>query len=386
MTRSLRSLCRAVASVTASIVIPIAGSAAQAQHDPPQVTVSPPLVQSLVEWQEYTGQFVAVDYVEVRARVSGYLDSFHFEDGQLVEEGDRLFVIDPRPFEAAHAAAAAQVTQAEARLDLAESQLARAQSLLANDNISEAVFDERRSELRAAAAALDQAQADLRQRQLDLEFTQIRAPVAGRIGQRQLDVGNIVVPGTSGPTDPLATIVSLDPIYFEFDMSETYFLRYQRAAVAGVLEAHRDGGVRVFARLFDEDDWPLEGRIDFVDNQMDRTSGTIRLRAVFPNRDLFITPGQFGVLRLPGSPLYDAILLPDEAILSDQDQRIVLTVNEENTVVPRVVRPGPRELGLRIIRAGLEPTDRVIINGMIRARPGAQVSPVEGEITLPELP
>ena len=379
--RRTQRLAKAIA-VAALLVSPQAAG----QPAAPEVTVSQPLVQELIEWQEFTGQFVAIDYVEVRARVSGYLDSIHFEDGQLVDVGDLLFVIDPRPFEAAHAAATAAVAQAETRLELADAQLLRAQSLLANANLSEAAFDERRAEQRTAGAALDQARADLYRSELDLEFTQIRAPIAGRIGQRQLSIGNMVISGTTTTDAPLATVISLDPIYFEFDMSENYFLRYQRATTAGMLEAHRDGGVQVFARLFDETDWPLEGRIDFVDNQVDQTSGTIRMRAVFPNPGLFITPGQFGVLRLPGSPSYEAMLLPDAAVLSDQDQRIVLTVDDENTVVPRVVRPGPRELGLRIIRAGLEPTDRVIINGVVRARPGAQVTPIEGEIAPPAQP
>ena len=361
-------------------------TSAKAQIAAPEVTVSPPLIQELVEWQEFTGQFVAVDAVDVRARVSGYLDSIHFRDGQLIEAGDLLFVIDPRPFEAARDSAAARLTQSQARLELAESQLQRAATLLANANISRATYDARVEEVRAAAASIDEARADLQIAELNLGFTSITAPISGRISQREISVGNLVIGGSTAGTSLLTTIVSLHPIYFEFDMSETYFLRYQRAISEGRLDAHRNGGVRVDGRLFDEEDWPLEGRIDFVDNRVDRSSGTIRMRAVFPNPDLFLTPGQFGVLRLPGSPRYAAMLLPDHAILSDQDRRIVFTVDAENVVVPRVVRPGPRELGLRIIRAGLDPDERVIINGMVRARPGASVTPVEGTITLPELP
>lgn len=380
------SVTRLIAGFALVLLMLIPAALSHAQGGPPPVTVSPPLVQELVEWQEFTGQFVAIDAVEVRARVSGYLDSIHFEDGQLVEEGDLLFIIDPRPFEAARDAAAARLIQGEARLELAENQLDRAASLLANANISQATYDERLEEVRAAAASIDEARADLQIAELDLGFTRVTAPISGRISQREISVGNLVIGGSTAGAGLLTTIVSLDPIYFEFDMSEAYFLRYQRAIREGQLEAHRDGGVRVFGRLFDEETWPIEGRIDFVDNRVDRSSGTIRMRAIYPNPDLFLTPGQFGVLRLPGSPRYAAILLPDAAILSDQDQRIVFTVDEENIVVPRVVRPGPRELGLRIIRTGLEPSDRVIINGMIRARPGAPVTPVDGSIDLPVQP
>ena len=201
-----------------------------------------------------------------------------------------------------------------------------------------------------------------------------------------MSIGNLVLGGATGSATLLTNIVSLDPIYFEFDMSESDYLAYQRAIAASQLQPQRDGGVQVDARLFDETDWPLHGTIDFVDNRIDRTSGTIRLRAVFPNSNGFITPGQFGVLRLPASPRYTALLLPDEAILSDQDQRIVLTVNGDNVVESQVVRPGPREYGLRIIRSGLEPTDSVIINGMIRARPGATVTPEPGHITAADQP
>ena len=349
---------------------------------PPTVTVSTPLVQELVEWQEFTGQFVAVDYVEVRSRVNGYLDSIEFEDGELVEQGDRLFVIDQRPFEAALNSARAQRNQAEARLDLAQQQLERAESLLRNNNISAAVYDERLQEVRVAQASVEDADAAIRVAELDLEFTEITAPISGRISQREVSIGNLVIGGAAGSATLLTTIVSLDPIRFEFDMSEDDYLAYQRAILDGRLQAHRDGGVQVGARLFDESDWPLIGRIDFVDNRVDRSSGTIRMRAVFPNPDLFLTPGQFGRLRLPGSDLYAALLLPDEVILADQDQRIVYTVDDDNVVVPRVVRPGPREFGLRIIRSGLEPTDRVIINGMVRARPGVAVTPEEGSIEI----
>jgi RND family efflux transporter MFP subunit len=373
------------AVISALIALPMASIQAQ-QGPAPTVTVSHPLQQELIEWQEFTGQFAAIDYVEIRARVNGYLNEIHFDDGQMVEDGDLLFVIDPLPFEADLRAARAEVAQSQARLDLAQQQLTRAEELLSNNNIAASVYDERAEEVHAASAALDLAQSRQALAELDLGYTQVLAPVGGRISQREVSAGNLIIGGSTGNATMLTTIVSLDPIYFEFDMSESYYLAYQRAIADGRLQAHRDGGVQVNARLFDESDWPLEGRIDFVDNRVDRTSGTIRMRAVLPNPDGFITPGQFGVLRLPASPRYMALLLPDEAILSDQDQRIVLTVNGDNVVEPRVVRPGPREYGLRIIRDGLEATDSVIINGMVRARPGATVTPEQGEITANDQP
>lgn len=368
--------------LTVLAVLSMAG-AGQAQQGPP-VTVANPLVQELVEWQEFTGQFAAVETVDIRPRVSGYLESVFFQDGDLVEQDQLLFIIDQDPFEASHAAANARLSQARARLSLADSQLDRARGLLANNNISRATFDERQEELRAASAAVQEAEANLRLADLDLGYTAISAPISGRIGRREVSVGNLVIGGSAGTTTTLTTIVSVDPIRFEFDMSEAFFLRYQRATMAGVLESHRDGGVRVEARLFDEDAWPREGRLDFVDNRVDRTSGTIRMRAEFPNPDGFLIPGQFGILRLPGSPRYAAILLPDEAILNDQDRRVVYTVDDNNIVQQRVVRPGPRELGLRIIRSGLSAEDRVIINGILRARPGAPVTPMDGTVALPD--
>ncbi|MEM7444189.1 MAG: efflux RND transporter periplasmic adaptor subunit [Pseudomonadota bacterium] len=359
----------------------------QAQSgQPPAVTVSEPLQRELIEWQEFTGQFAAVDYVDVRARVSGYLEEIHFDDGQMVSEGDLLFVIDPRPFQADLNAAQAELAEAQARLDLAQQQLERAQELLSNNNIAQATFDERSEEVSVASASVDLANARVATAQLNLDFTNVEAAVGGRISQREVSVGNLVLGGATGSATLLTNIVSLDPIYFEFDMSESYYLAYQRAISQGSLQAHRDGGVQVTGRLFDETDWPLQGQLDFVDNRIDRTSGTIRMRAVYPNPDGLITPGQFGILRLPASPQYNALLLPDDAILSDQDQRIVLIVNDQNIVEARVVRPGPREYGLRIIRDGLEPTDNVIINGMIRARPGSPVTPQQGQITAADTP
>ncbi|HKU97506.1 MAG TPA: efflux RND transporter periplasmic adaptor subunit [Vineibacter sp.] len=338
-----------------------------------------PLQREVVEYDEFTGQFAAVEQVELRSRVSGYLQSHHFEEGQIVKKGDLLFVIDPRPFEAALASARAQVVQAEARVDLATRQLARAAELRGRDFVAASTFDERQQEQRVATAAVEIAKAAVRTAELDVEFSRILAPVSGRIGRREVSDGNLVSGGSGSGNTLLTTIVSIDPIYFVFDMSEGDFIAYQRAVQSGKLQSTRDS-IPVFARLRDEPDWPREGKLNFVDNQVNRSAGTIRARAVFPNADGFLTPGQFGRIRLPGSEPYKAMLIPDSAILTDQSQKIVMTVNAEGVVVPKMVRQGPIYDGLRIIRSGLAPEDRVIINGLVRARPGAKVTPQPGEI------
>ncbi len=353
---------------------------AQTAAAPPLVTVSNPLQRDIVEWDEYTGQFAAVDYVEIRARVSGYLTEIHFADGEIVKKGDLLFVIDPRPFEIARDSAEAQIAQAQARLDLANSQLQRTSELRRSDFAPQSTLDERRAETRSATAALETARAALRSAELDLEFSHITAPVSGRVSQHLVSIGNLVSGGATGTPTLLTTIVSLDPIHFFFDMSEADFLAYQRAVASGRLGSTRDSSLIAEVRLADETAWKRQGILDFVDNSVDRSAGTIRARAVFANPDFFITSGQFGRLRLPGSERYEAILIPDSALVTDQSRKIVMTVKDDGTVEPRVVRPGPIVDGLRVIRDGLGPKDIIIINGLVRARPGAKVTPQPGKI------
>lgn len=352
---------------------------AQTPPQPPAVTVSKPLQREIVEYDEFTGQFAPVEYVELRARVSGYLQSHHFEEGQIVNKGDLLFVIDPRPFEAALASVRAQLGQAQARVDLANQQLRRAAQLSERDFVARSAYDERVQEQRVAASAVEIARAAVRTADLDLEFTRIMAPVTGRIGRREVSEGNLVSGGSGGSTTLLTSIVSLDPIYFAFDLSETDLLIYQRAVQQGRLQSTRES-IPVFARLRDEPDWPREGKLNFVDNQVDRSAGTIRVRATFPNPDHFLTPGQFGRIRLPGSEPYRALLIPDSAILTDQAQKIVMVVDADGVVAPKTVRPGPIYDGLRIIRSGLTKDDTIIINGLLRARPGGKVTAQPGEI------
>ena len=347
----------------------------------PTVTVSAPLQKEIVEWDEFTGQFAAIDFVEIRARVNGYLTEIHFQDGQVVHKGDLLFVIDPRPYEAALASAQAQLAQGQAQVDLATRQLGRSSELLKQGFEPASSTDQRVSDLKVAQASVQAAQAAIQTAQLNVEFTHITAPITGRISNHRVSIGNLVTGGDAGSATSLTTIVSLDPIYFYFDINEAEFLAYQRAIAKGNLQDARAGTIPAELHLTDEQNWPHQGKINFVDNQVDRGSGTIRVRAVFDNPDLLFTAGQFGRIRVPASERYKAILVPDEALVSDQSRKLVMTVNADNVIVPKVVRPGPTHDGLRIIRSGLSPDDKIVIDGLLRARPGAKVTPQPGTIT-----
>lgn len=345
----------------------------------PTVTVAKPLVRNLVDWDEYTGRFTAVETVELRARVSGYLDAINFRDGQLVEKGQVLFEIDPRPFQAALDRAVADQKREQTRLDLAISELARSAKLLTARAISQEEYDTRLQTRREAEAAVVSAAAAAHSAALDLEFTTIRSPISGRIGARQIDVGNLVSGGSSQST-LLATIVSLDPIYFDFDASEADYLRYDRLNVAGSRKSSRDVPNPVYVRLMDENDWSRLGKMNFVDNQINPGTGTLHGRAIFANGDGFLLPGTFGRLRLIGSGAYDAILIPDDAITFNQAIKIVMTVDQNGVVVPKPVTLGPLDYGLRVVRSGLSAEDRVVINGLMHIRPGARVNTVQGLI------
>ena len=353
---------------------------------PPPVTVATPLARTVVEWDEFTGQFEAVEFVEVRARVNGYLQSIHFQDGQMVKKGDLLFVIDPRPYEAALANAEAAVAQYQAQVELATRQLERTEKLRGKDFVSASTYDQRVQEKQSAQAQLDAARAQVRTAKLNLDYTRIHAPVSGRVSRKEMSAGNLVAGDSGGQPSLLTTIVSLDPIRFVFDMSEQEFLAYQRAVEAGKMKSARDTTVKVEARLPDEKDWTLQGRMDFVDNRVERSSGTIRARAVFANAKSLVTPGQFGRLRIPGSEPHEVLLVPDAAVMTDQSHKIVMTVKEDGTVVPAIVRTGPMIDGLRVIRTGLAANDQIIINGLMRARPGGKVTPQPGTVEPPGAP
>jgi RND family efflux transporter MFP subunit len=348
---------------------------------PPAVTVASPLVQELIEWDEFTGRFEAVEDVVVRARVTGYVQEIHFTDGQMVEAGQLLFTIDPRTYEADFAAARAQLNAAEAARRLATDELARVEGLTAGRTITESAIDQARQAKQSADAEVEAARAQLARARLDVEFTEVLSPLTGRVSDSRVDVGDLVI-GDANPTE-LTRVVTLDPVYFTFELSERDYLGYQRSRLTGDMATARDGTVLVDVQLSDEDDWGRPGAIDFVDNVVNEQTGTIRLRAVVANTDGVITPGLFGRLRLPGSPPYPAILVPDSIIVSDQAQKIVYVVGPDDVVEARPIRPGPRELGLRIVREGLTGEERLVISGIQRAFPGRPVTPEPGEIPVP---
>ncbi|HYF07929.1 MAG TPA: efflux RND transporter periplasmic adaptor subunit [Acetobacteraceae bacterium] len=360
----------ALSLLAATALTPVA-----AQPAPPSVTVSAPLARVISEWQEHTGRIAPSARVDIRPRVSGQVMEVHFQDGALVRQGDLLFTLDQRPFQIAVESARAEVARAEARLTLAEQQLARYAPLVQGRIAPEAELDARRSAQREAQAALAAAQAALRQAELELEWTEIRAPRAGRVSDRRVDAGNLVQQGAT----LLTTLIALDPVYVSFDVSEAEYLRYARAPQAGGRPAAREGGVRVQLRLMDEAEFAREGRLDFLDNVFDGRSGTIRGRAVVANPDLFLTPGAFARLRVSAGS-GEALMVPDAAIVADQAGRAVLTVQPDGTVAPRPVQLGPLVEGLRVVRSGLGPQDRVIIGGLHRARPGARVTAEQGRI------
>jgi RND family efflux transporter MFP subunit len=345
---------------------------------PPTVTVAKPIERGVVDQDEYVGRFVAVDSVEIRARVSGYLEKVHFRDGQMVKLGDPLFTIDKRPFQNTLAQVRANLQQAKANLAFAESDLERAKQLTLDRTMTQQTFDQRTQAFRAAQASVAANEAAVRQAELDLEFTELRAPVAGRIGDRKVSPGNVVAGGSIPTTTLLATIVSLDPIRFEFTFDEASYLRYERLSGNGKDVTGREGGVNVALKLLDEKDYGHHGYMDFVDNVIDKSSGTIRGRAVFSNPDAVLTPGMFGRIRVPGSPMYQALLVPDAAIGTEQVRKFVLVVGADNKAVPKYLTLGPVvENNLRVIKDGLKADDRVIVNGLMRVRPGQTVTPQE---------
>ncbi len=345
----------------------------------PQVTVANPVREKLTDRDEYVGRFVAVDAVEIRARVSGYLEKVHFTDGQLVKAGDLLFTLDQRPFRASLDQAKADLARAKSLADLSAADLTRAETLIKQKTIAESLYDQRLQAKRAADAALQAAEAALKTAELNLEFTELRAPVSGRIGDRRVSPGNLVTGTTTGSTTLLATVVSSDPIRFEFTFDEASYLRYQRIAKEAGRSEERGAKLPVELRLLDEQNFVHKGSIDFVDNAIDTGTGTIRGRAVFGNPDSLFTPGMFGRILVPGSLEYEALLVPDAAIGSEQIRKFVYVVDAENTVRQKYIEPGELRGKLRVVRSGLGAEDRVIVNGLMRARPGAKVTPMTEE-------
>lgn len=365
----MRQLIASLALVALTLGGISSGRAQAPGGPPPAVTVAKPIVKDVIEYDDFTGRFEAADSVEIRARVSGYLDKVTFQDGAIVKKGDPLFVIDRRPYKAALDQAQASVVSAQARLNFAQGDLDRAQSLQRTGNIAEQLVDQRRQAFITARAEQDNAEAALRNAQLNYDFTEIKAPLAGKIGRKLISEGNLV----NANETLLTTIVSLDPIYFYFDVDERSFLAYSRM-IAREKAAGRNVDYAALIGLTDERQAQRKARIDFLDNRVDPSTGTIRLRAVVPNPDLFLVPGLFGTVQITGSPPHRGVLIPDEAIATDQDRRIVWVVADDGSVSSKIVRPGPKIDGYRLIRSGLTGDESVVIAGLQRVRPGAKVT------------
>jgi RND family efflux transporter MFP subunit len=370
----------------AAVIVPIAllgavgfklfdhPDAAMAAPPPPNVTVAAPLVREVSEWDDYVGRFAPSRTVEIRPRVAGEVTGIHFRDGEIVSKGQLLFTIDPRPFAADLAEARANQASAASALALARTDLARANRLVADEAVSAGEVDALRGKVEATQAALAAAQARVRARSLDLSFTQVRAPIGGRISDRRVDAGNQVAGGEGTGGTVLTTINALDPIYFTFDGSEALYLKTQRARKPGAVPA------AVEIQLQDEAEHRWKGRLDFTDNGLDQRSGTIRGRAVLSNPGYFLTPGMFGNMRLASGAKSQAMLVPDDAVQTDQARKVLLTVDKTNSVVAKPVVLGPVVDGLRVIRSGLSAGDRVVITGTQMAMPGTKVSPHAGKI------
>jgi len=349
---------------------------AEQRLPPPSVTVAPVERQELVEWDEFTGRTEPVESVEVRPRVSGYIQEVRFQSGQLVSKGDVLFVIDPRWHQAEFDRRQAEFEQARVRLDNARREADRTPQLLANKAISIEESDARQSRHQEAKAALQAAQAALDSARLDLEYTQVRAPIDGRVSRALLTEGNYVS-GVAGATTVLTTLVSVDPIYVYADIDENSLLKFNALAQEKKLETNGAGRIPVELQLADERDFPHRGFIESFDNHLNPNTGSILLRAVFPNADGRVVPGLFARIRLPLSERHPALLVDERAIGTDQAQKFVLTLTSTNTVAYRSVKLGPVIDGKRVIRSGLAPEEMIVVNGLQRVRPGMPVTPQE---------
>jgi membrane fusion protein, multidrug efflux system len=346
----------------------------------PEVTVAPAIGRTVTDWDEFTGHFEAVDAVEVRPRVSGFVQRVAFAEGARVKRGDVLFVIDPRPYQAEAARLEAELERARTRRRLAEAELERAQRLVNTQAISREELDERTSGHAEGDAAVRAAEAALETARLNLDWTTVRAPISGRVGRAEVTTGNLVQAGPPAATR-LTTIVSIDPMYVYFDSDEQAYLKYVHTA-----RDTRSGGPGatrrpVFIGLASESGFPHEGSLDFVDNRVDPSAGTIRLRAVVANKNQLFTPGLFARVRLVGGNKYDATLIQDQAIGTDQDRKFVLVLKPDSSVEYRAVTIGRTVDGLRVVQSGLEPGENVVINGLLRIRPGMKVAAKRGEMT-----
>ncbi|ARP85008.1 efflux RND transporter periplasmic adaptor subunit [Bordetella genomosp. 9] len=368
----------ALAATFAAIVI-VGGIAVFRGHGPNTATAAaaPPAApvdvaevveRSITDWQNYSGRLEAVDRVEIRPRVSGTLIAVHFKDGSLVRKGDELFTIDPLPYQAEVDRAEANLAGAQARVAYTASELARAQRLIADNAIARRDLEQKQNDAREAAASLKAAKAALEIAKLNLGYTRIVAPVSGRVSRAEVTVGNLVAAGAG--SSPLTTLVSVDPIYASFDVDEQSFLKHINPARSG-----KTGEVPVFMGLANEDGYSRQGRVQYVDNRLDTSSGTIRVRATFDNPDGSLVPGLYARIRLGGGNPYKAILIDERALGTDQNKRFVMVVDDQNRAQYREVQLGAAQEGMRVVTAGLKPGERIVVNGLQRVRPGDAVEP-----------
>lgn len=341
----------------------------------PTVSVAQPVPRRVNEWDEYTGRLASPETVEIRARVSGYVDKVHFREGSEVKVGDLLVTIDQRPYQAAVDRLKADVGAARARSELARGEAKRAESLAATKAISTDTYETRLKTSEEAGQALLSAEAALKAASLDLEFTEVRAPISGRISNARVTAGNLVIGGSSPTTTLLTTIVSLDPLYCYFDADEASALRYRQLHREGRRTSAIFNSIPAEMALGNEVGYPHKGKVDFVDNQVNPATGTIRARAVFDNADKLMAPGFFARVRIPGDGEYEAVLVRDSAISSDQGRLFVLTLDATNKTVYRPIKVGPIVDGLRVVRDGISAQDRVLVSGLMSARPGVIVQP-----------
>lgn len=360
----------AIVGLSISLFISVPAASQEAQL--PTVTVAKPVVRDVIDADEFIGRFEAVDEVSVRARVGGYLDQVFFTDGAMVKKGDKLFMIDQRPFTMALSQAEATLASAQSTLDFTEAQFKRTESLAGTGTLSVSRLDDDRRALLAAQASVRGAEAAVERARLDLEYTTITAPISGRVDRRLLSPGNLV----QADETVLTTIVSLDPIDFYFDVDERRVLAYARTArERGSALQEGAGSLSVLVTIADANEAPFEGKLDFSENRVDEQTGTMRLRARFANPNFILQPGLFGRVEVEGSDTYRAVLIPDEAISADQNERIVYVVNGDGSVSVKPVRLGPRLHGYRVIRSGMTGDETIVVNGLMRVRPGEKVKP-----------
>src|SRR5580704_5712925 len=343
---------------------------------PPPVTIAKPTQKEIIEWDYYTGRTEAVESVNITPRVSGYIDNITFKAGDIVNKGDLLFVIDPRPYQAALDQAKAQLREAEANQQLQDANFARQDKLRLNGVIAKEDYDTSLSNKNQAAARVLAGAASVESAQLNLTFTRVISPIRGLIARELVTVGNLVQTDTT----LLTNIVSVDPIYAYFNVDERSVLRYQQQVRLGKLPNARHEAVSVYLQLANENGFPHQGSIDFINNQFNTSTGTLEVRGLFSNANGVLIPGAFVRIRVAGSPLTQALLVSDRAVGTDQGQKYVLVVDKDNVVVVKPVVLGPEAEGLRVVRTGLTADDQVIINGIVNARPGSKVSPQQGDM------